>query len=371
MLEADDLRTLLDALRPPAGYQLDRAVGTTFSLDLHALVTAPLSFALFDTEATESEQASVAGLLESLRRYSDRIDIFCQAGQVALPSKYRPIVAYLEAAVHPVTPANSRRIFHAKVWALRFTSDASSSAYRLLVLSRNLTFDRSWDTLLALDGERSRSPEVREHNAPLARFLRQLPGLATAHIPRERSLRVEELARDFATVSFDLPAGFEELRFWPLGLARGPRTPFADAAGARGRRLIISPFLTTSSLLRQLAQGGVLVSRAESLDAIPSNELAAFSKCHVLSGAAANGDLADENPAGVAKEAVAEAAGAALRGLHAKLFAFEVGRDAHIFHGLSERDCCGVRRERRVSRRADRQAEPVRRGRDHGRPRRD
>ena len=332
MLEADNLRTLLDALRPPAGYQLDRAVGTTFSLDLHALVTAPLAFALFDTESTEDEQASVAELLESLRRYSDRIDIFCQAGQIALPSKYRPIVAYLEAAVHPVTPANRRRIFHPKVWALRYTSDVSSPAYRLLVLSRNLTFDRSWDTLLALDGEASSSPEVRERNAPLVRFLRQLPRLATVPVARERRVQVEELARDFATVAFDLPAGFEELRFWPLGLARESRTPFAYVAETSGRRLIISPFLT-SGLLQRLGPGGILVSRAESLDAIPSEDLAGFSECHVLSDTAANSDLVDDDTATVADETVAEAAGATLRGLHAKLFAFEAGWDAHVFTG--------------------------------------
>ena len=63
---------------------------------------------------------------KSLRRYSDRIDIFCQAGQIALPSTYRPIVAYLEAAVHPVTPANPHRIFHPKVWALRYTREDSA-----------------------------------------------------------------------------------------------------------------------------------------------------------------------------------------------------------------------------------------------------
>ena len=331
MLEADTLRTLLDALRPPAGYQLDRAVGTTFSLDLHALVTAPLAFALFDAEASEDEQASVAELLEALRRYSDRIDIFCQAGQIALPPKYRPIVAYLEAAVHPVTPANRRRIFHPKVWALRYTSDVSSPTYRLLVLSRNLTFDRSRDTLLALDGKPGSSPEVKERNAPLVRFLRRLPSLATTAMARERRLQVEELARGFANVAFDLPAGFDEVRFWPLGLARGSQVPFAGLAEAGGRRLIISPFLT-STLLRQLGPGGVLVSRAESLDAIGSDDLAAFTECHVLSDAA-DGDRADEEGATVPEEAVAEAAGATLRGLHAKLFAFERGWDAHLFTG--------------------------------------
>lgn len=322
---------LLDALRPPAGYQLDRAVGTTFSLDLHALVTAPLAFALFDAEASEDEQASVAELLEALRRYSDRIDIFCQAGQIALPSKYRPIVAYLEAAVHPVTPTNQRRIFHPKVWALRYTSDVSSPVYRLLVLSRNLTFDHSLDTLLALDGKPSRSPDVKKRNAPLVRFLRELPRLATVPMARERRLRVDELARDFASVAFDLPAGFDELRFWPLGLTQGSRTPFADLAKTGGRRLIVSPFLT-APLLRQLGPGGILVSRAESLDAIPSDDLAAFSECHVLSDQAV-GDHADEKGAAVPEEAVAEAVGGMLRGLHAKLFTFELGWDAHVFTG--------------------------------------
>ena len=85
MLEPDDRHSLLDALRPPAGFALDRAVGTTFSLDIHALLTAPLAFALFDTEATEDGLASPTSILEALRRNASLIDVFCQAGQIALP----------------------------------------------------------------------------------------------------------------------------------------------------------------------------------------------------------------------------------------------------------------------------------------------
>src|SRR3954470_13199098 len=109
MLEANDLRTLLDALRPPAGYQLDRAVGTTYSLDLYALVSAPLAFALFDTESGSDTGVNIAALPQAIRRYSDRIDVFCQAGQIALPASYRPIVAYLEASVHEVAPRSRGR----------------------------------------------------------------------------------------------------------------------------------------------------------------------------------------------------------------------------------------------------------------------
>ena len=47
MLEPQERRQLLDSLRPPSGYSLDFAVGTTYSLDLLALLTAPLAFTFF------------------------------------------------------------------------------------------------------------------------------------------------------------------------------------------------------------------------------------------------------------------------------------------------------------------------------------
>ena len=47
MLEPRVRRQLMEALRPPSGYELDRAVGTTYSLDLLALLTTPLAFTIF------------------------------------------------------------------------------------------------------------------------------------------------------------------------------------------------------------------------------------------------------------------------------------------------------------------------------------
>lgn len=260
------------------------------------------------------------------------IDIFCQAGQIALPARYRPIVAYLESSVHEVAPRDRRRIFHPKVWALRYASEGASPRYRLLVLSRNLTFDRSWDTLLVLNGEHSRAPDVRDRNAPLVKFLRTLPGLAVARMPSDRRQQVDELAGDFVTVGFELPPGIDELRFWPLGLSTTKQTPFADLVSESKRSLIVSPFLTTG-LLGRLGSGGILVSRAESLDAIPASQLEAFTECHVLSDAATGGDPAEDDESPVPEEAVAEAAGKTLRGLHAKLFVFDMGWDSYVFTG--------------------------------------
>ena len=333
MLEADDLRTLLAALRPPAGYRLDRAVGTTFSLDLYALVTTPLAFALFDSEAAD-ETAGIAELLESLRRHSDRIDLFCQAGQIALPAQYRPIVSYLESSVHAVAPPDPRRVFHPKLWALRFTGEAGDApVFRLLVLSRNLTFDRSRDTLLALDGHLSRSATVRERNRPLVRFIRQLPRLAVTAVASERRAAVDRLGRELERVDWVLPDGFVDLRFWPLGLNRARPFPFAQVH-QDSRKLIVSPFLS-ARLLGRLGTGGVLVSRAESLDPLSAADLAGFSECHVLSDAADTSEATEEgaDDGTVADETLAEAAGGQLRGLHAKLFVLESGSNAHLFTG--------------------------------------
>ncbi len=155
MLEPEGRHALLDALRPPPGFTLDRAVGTTFSLDLMALLTAPLAFALYDRTLPDGEGMDLdpIALLEAVRRHADRIDIFCQAGQIAPMGDYRPIVAYLERSIHPVLPHQPTAIFHPKVWLIRYReADGDERRYRLLCLSRNLTFDRSWDTVLALDG---------------------------------------------------------------------------------------------------------------------------------------------------------------------------------------------------------------------------
>lgn len=58
MLEPQERRLLLDSLRPPLGYELDRAVGTTFTLDLVTLLTAPLAFTLFELEQRDGRPSA-------------------------------------------------------------------------------------------------------------------------------------------------------------------------------------------------------------------------------------------------------------------------------------------------------------------------
>lgn len=65
-------RQLFDALRPPDGYQLDQAIGTTYSLDLLALLTVPLAYTFW---GGEDEQGQLTRdplvLLHGLRQTAD------------------------------------------------------------------------------------------------------------------------------------------------------------------------------------------------------------------------------------------------------------------------------------------------------------
>ena len=227
MLEPDDRHELLASLQPPAGFSLDRAVGTTFSLDLQALLTAPVAFALLEAEREDDGHGATV-ILEAIRRNASRIDVFCQAGQIAIPSAYRPLLAYVEEVVHEVKPEAEKRVFHPKLWVIRFRSDSGERCYRILCLSRNLTFDRSWDTVLRLDGAPARrSRTLTARNRPLAKFVESLPQLAVRDVEKTRADAVRELADELLAVEFELPTPFYGLRFWPLGIRGLPRWPFA------------------------------------------------------------------------------------------------------------------------------------------------
>src|SRR5438093_1332174 len=63
MLAPDDRALLLDGLRPPAGSRLERAVGTTFTLDLATALTIPLAFAGHALSTTPDPIAVMEALL--------------------------------------------------------------------------------------------------------------------------------------------------------------------------------------------------------------------------------------------------------------------------------------------------------------------
>src|SRR3954454_14672733 len=135
MLEPSDRTLLLEALQPPGGYGISHAVGTTFSLDLIALLTTPLAFTLFSIEDRDGRPAAhPLALLEAVRRNAQKISVFCQAGQIHVPPHDQLLYRHLEDSVVEVTPPGGQGVFHPKVWVLRFEprSDEDPIAYRLV-----------------------------------------------------------------------------------------------------------------------------------------------------------------------------------------------------------------------------------------------
>ncbi|MCC7517698.1 MAG: phospholipase D family protein [Verrucomicrobiae bacterium] len=324
MLEPQDRRQLLESLRPPSGYSLGFAVGTTYSLDLLALLTTPLAFTFFDWEDESGRPSSdPKALLAATKRSADRISIFCQAGQILVPPKHQVLYGLLEDRVFEVTPKHGRGVFHPKVWVLRYTAPGWPVIYRLLCMSRNLTFDRSWDSMLVLDGVLEDRTRVFARNRPLSDFVAALPRLALRPVPGRVQEGINRFKRELLKVRFELPTGFNDVRFWPLGIDGARQWPFT---GRIDRMLVISPYASADCLneTNKTGHSNVLVSRLETLDALPRKCLDAFGRIYCLTSSADPEEGAEESD---------DADRLPLAGLHAKVYVADGGRYASIWTG--------------------------------------
>ncbi len=325
MLEPGRRRLFMDTLRPPEGYALDRAVGTTFTLDLMALLAVPLAFTFRDAQDRDGQLATEPlSLLESARRYADRIVVFCHGGRTGVPRAGQPALAFIEQSVVAAfpPPESIRGVFHPKVWVLRYMARDDTGdepiRYRMVCQSRNLTFDTSWDSSLVLDGELARE-RVRGYsvNRPLADFIRTLPGLAHESISNSQEESIEVLADELPRVRFDAPEGLELSRFLPFGVShRNP--PYPDLE--RRPLLLISPFLDGEFLrsVETRRRRSVLISRREALLTAPAEVVGAFDEVYAFrSGLEPEPEDSEESLPPLA-------------GLHAKIYVIDDGWRARV-----------------------------------------
>ena len=99
MLEPKNRLRLLEQFRPPDGFKLDYAIGTTFSLDLHSLLLAPLSMVLFECEEKDEALKDPTAILEALRLLTNKISIFCNRGRIIVPKSDSYLFSFLEPMV--------------------------------------------------------------------------------------------------------------------------------------------------------------------------------------------------------------------------------------------------------------------------------
>ena len=335
MLGTRERTLLLESLRPPAGYRLRRAVGTSYTLDLMALLTAPLAFTFFDAhDETGAPVNDPIALLEALRRHAKNVTLFCQAGAIAVPKPEQTLLAYLEGSVVEVQPPRREGIFHPKLWVLAFEGEEAPDIYRVLCLSRNLTFARSWDTCLSLEGSLTQRQRGYGRNKPLAELLLALPGLAARPVRSDVRADIERMAYEVRRVDFQPPPPFTNFRLHHFGLGRRRHWPMP----ASSRSLVISPYLAGSIVQRLIEQHGlqILLSRPEAFEEVLrlSGSEALPDTCYVMSpGAELDAQEAEEEESQETNGSPRVGDQVDLAGLHAKLFLFEKGRDVRLFTG--------------------------------------
>ena len=359
MLLPDSRTTAFELIRPPGGYRLDFAVLTTYTLDLEALLVLPLSMLSHPDGGLDELLADPLRLHQAIRDAGDRVHAFVDVTGIGVPRSARPLYSMLESSVHAVR-APGRGAFHPKVWAARFAAkdEAAEDLLRVAILSRNLTFDRSWDVALASAAPPGSGRRVSA-SRPLGDFLRELPQLATSanRVPQDVAERVDALADQVARTAFPAPDGFDSpIEFHALGLSRRRRAWSPLSSGYR--TLALAPFVNQTGLAaagRLSGNDRILVSRQEELDQLPEHALAAWKEIFVLSDTAqgeAEDAPADADEDGDADQAgmngsdpgtgadarqdgdtSASGAGARPSGLHAKMIAVEHGWDATWYVG--------------------------------------
>lgn len=334
MLEPHDRELLHEALKPPAGYELDYAIGATYSLNLTALLAVPLAFTRHQQQDTDPAELDPVATLDALQRNAENMTMFCQSGRIHPPTQQNKLFQLLEDVVVETSAPSDHGAHHPKTWVLRFTAPDSQVHYRFLCLSRNLTYARSWDTILRLDGKfRSDRQLAYGRNHPLGDFVETLPDMASRELDATRRKKIDTIQDELRRVDFSPPKPFEDIKFHPFGIDRREQWPFPDR---ETDLIVVSPFLS-ESLLERLApetRHATLISRWEELDTLRQTTLDPWDEVFTLDPAA------ELNPDSDPLEMPAEEATPgkiddedALKSLHAKLFIVDDGWDARVYTG--------------------------------------
>ena len=259
-------------LSPPNNYELDFAIGTTYTLDLDALVGASISLGL-STESDSDLNKNPIFLLEALRSTGDKVALFCESGQIKLPNKPTPLYILLEEMVFQVTNENNVKYskyasFHPKVWLIRYTNDENEVLYRIIVLSRNLTFDRSWDLTFTMDGRKASKSSSK--NNPLIKFIEYLSKYSTDD---DKTAKIHQILDELSFVEFELNSPFEGFEF----IVNGINDSFAIqnhqlfTSNSLDKLLIMTPFLSKDVIegfnrRKNPKSPATLITRLQSLD---------------------------------------------------------------------------------------------------------
>lgn len=311
MLDLKEKHLYTELLFPPDGYELDKAVGATYSMDLYMLLALPVSL-YFGRDVDDENQDDRTDVLAAIRETASKLRVFCNRGRIHFPEKYSRLFCFLEPCIRQVHIRNGS--FHPKFWLLRYLSRLDGQViYRIIVMSRNLTDSHDLDLCFFADGKIDLRANRNSGLESAVKYLRD--------VDEDRGKFYREILEEIPHIVFELPQSFRDANFHDI---EGLIFPAAKVDSL----LIISPFLKErrlSELATMSEKTPMLFSLRESLDSVTEKTLQKY-HAYVLQDRFIDGEsMLDERQ------------GPSLRrklNLHAKLYAFGMpDGDGRIYLG--------------------------------------
>ncbi len=338
-----------EVLMPPVGYWVERAVGTTYSLDIETLTAISLSLGLIEDTDSELINNSIS-MLNALQKISSRITVFCETGQIKLPRKNNTLSLLLERMVVPVKLPYDNRIgrypsFHPKTWLLEYENSEGNKLYRFVVMSRNMTFDHSWDIACTLDGELMKGEQ--RTSTPLRNFFRylktQLDGGLSDYDRQNKDLTyfVDIIPR----IRFSADEKFSSFKIMPLGIGRSGYDISSDPLFNENfhELVVMTPFLS-GSVIQNLNSDWksltgterTLITRKTELSKLSRNKASNFDvyvmKDDVVDGESAISESDTESEMGLASK----------QDIHAKLYIRRKSSNVDLYIGSMNASAAAV-----------------------------
>ncbi len=285
-----------EQLNPPEDFELDAAIACSYSVDLNTLLAVPIALCFSDTLDGDLKGEKLA-LLEAIGQLKGRLKVFYQKGNIAFPSEYNRLFTLLEPCLHAIVPEGKAfSSFHPKLWLLRFVemnkpSKKTNVVYRLIVLSRNLSFDRSWDVAATFDGVINREKaKLNDLNTQWNKFIKVLLDKDPEFEPGK------VIKKEIDQIVWQSPDKFKDLELLVGGGDNG--RPLNIDQQDHDVLMVVSPFVRSTGggingleWLSSFVPNGekYLLSRAEELNAVGEEKLNDW-QCYAINEAVVNGE---------------------------------------------------------------------------------
>ena len=310
-----------DLLRPEESYEIDKVLVTSYSLDMETLIGLSILLGL-KSEYNEDVFSNKIYMLKALETMSNKTAIICQKGRIKVPKEENKLYTILEKCIYTINLKEGN--FHPKVWLVRYKNDKNIK-YKMVVSSKNLTYDRSWDTQICMRGEQTKEKQGNESIKAFLEFLERNIEQNT----NTKNLRIiQQIKDEIEYIKFDTTYNNFQIRkceFIQYGETKNKIEYLEKKCNKKIKQaLIISPFITKTpinNLKNNLEQHGkiYLITRKKEL----TNELVNEVDTYIVNNAFYDGEDIIEDEQNERKK----------QDIHSKIFIFDNGKNIDFYIG--------------------------------------